>query len=106
MKRTLLLAAFAAALSASPELRAQSTDEQAARALFKEGNTLHGKGQYAAALEKFYAAYARWKNPKILANIGTAAWELGRYVEAANAYDQFLSQAPANDPSRAEVERA
>jgi hypothetical protein len=106
MRRTILLAAFAFALCASAELRADPNDEQAARALFKEGIALHGKAEYAAALEKFYAAYARWKNPKILANIGTAAWELGRFVEAADAYDQFLAQAPQNDPSRAEVERA
>ena len=61
---------------------------------------------YSGAIQKYREAYARWKNPKILANIGTAAWEAGRYAEAAEAYDQFLDEAPPNDPNRAEVEKA
>ncbi len=106
MRRLVALGMLSVTLTVAPCLRADSADEQAARALFKEGLALHGNANYAAALEKFYAAYAKWKNPKILPNIGTAAWELGRYLEAANAYDQFLAEAPPQDPSRAEVEKA
>ena len=84
---------------------AQGADEAAARALFREGLELHEARDFAGAIEKYRAAYARWKNPKILTNIGTSAWELGRFAEAANAYDRFLADAPA-DANRAEVEKA
>jgi hypothetical protein len=99
-------AAFAAAILASFAASAQSPEEQAARALFREGLARHEAKDYAVAIQKYREAYARWKNPKILANLGTAAWEAGRYPEAAEAYDRFLDEAPANDPTRAEVEKA
>src|SRR5262245_9634422 len=85
---------------------AQATDEAAARALFHEGLKLHEARDFAGAIAKYRAAYARWKNPKILANIGTVCWELGRYAEAANAYDRFLTETPADSPERAEVQKA
>jgi hypothetical protein len=84
---------------------AQETDEGAARGLFREGLALHEARDFAGAIKKYRAAYARWKNPKILTNIGTSAWELGRFAEAANAYDRFLADAPP-DANRAEVEKA
>jgi hypothetical protein len=99
-------AALGAAMFLSPAVLAQSAEEQAARALFREGLARHEAHDYAVAIQKYREAYARWKNPKILANLGTAAWEAGRYPEAAEAYDQFLDEAPANDPNRAEVEKA
>jgi hypothetical protein len=99
-------AAVAAAITVSSFAFAESAEEQAARALFREGLARHEARDYAAAIQKYREAYARWKNPKILANLGTAAWEAGRYPEAAEAYDQFLDEAPANDPTRAEVEKA
>ena len=99
-------AAFVAATGLSSVALAQSAEEQAARALFREGLARHEAHDYAVAIQKYREAYARWKNPKILANLGTAAWEAGRYPEAAEAYDQFLDEAPPNDPTRAEVEKA
>jgi len=99
-------AAFAAAVFASSAAFAESPEEQAARGLFREGLARHEAKDYAVAIQKYREAYARWKNPKILANLGTAAWEAGRYPEAAEAYDQFMDEAPANDPTRAEVEKA
>lgn len=99
-------AAFAALMFLPSAALAQSAEEQAARALFREGLAKYEAHDYTAAIQKYREAYARWKNPKILANIGTAAWEAGRYAEAAEAYDQFLDEAPPNDPTRAEVEKA
>src|SRR5262249_27449844 len=72
----------------------------------REGLSLYQSHDYDGAIRKYREAYARWKNPKILANLGTAAWEGGRYVDAANAYDEFLDEAPPKDPNRAEVEKA
>jgi hypothetical protein len=110
MKRLFRFIGPTAALAASALVAfnalAQSPEEQAARTLFREGLARYEAHDYAAAIQKYREAYARWKNPKILANIGTAAWEAGRYAEAAEAYDQFLDEAPANDPTRAEVEKA
>jgi hypothetical protein len=103
-RATFAVAAVVLALSRAS--LAQPSDEEAARSLFKEGLGLHEARDFAGALEKFRAAYARWKNPKILTNIGTAAWELGRYVEAAEAYDGYLADAPQEAPNRAEVEKA
>ncbi len=105
-KRGLAVALVLLTLGASRAAQADGADEEAARNLFREGLALHAANNYAAALDKFRAAYARWKNPKILTNIGTDAWELGRYVEAAEAYDEFLTMAPADDPNRKDVEKA
>jgi hypothetical protein len=105
-RRWSAIVAVALLLALSGAARAQTADEQAARAIFKEGVALHEAGNFAGAIEKYRAAYARWKNPKILTNVGTVAWELGRFVEAAEAYDQYLADAAPNDPSRAEVEKA
>lgn len=105
-RRTCSLALAIAALSVCPSVLADSAEEQAARTLFREGLSLYQAHDYDAAIQKYREAYARWKNPKILANLGTAAWEAGHYVEAAEAYDRFLDEAPANDPNRAEVVKA
>jgi len=106
MHRPLAAALAVAALLCSPMTFAQTADEQAARASFKAGLALHEKRDYEGALDKYREAYVHWKNPKILANIGTAAWELGRFADAALAYDRFLETAPSADPSRADVEKA
>lgn len=106
MRRLVAAAVLAAATSGAPVVFAQNADEQAARASFKQGLVLHEKRDYEGALDKYREAYVHWKNPKILANIGTAAWELGRFADAADAYDRYLETAPSDDPSRAEVEKA
>ena len=102
--RLVLALAFVTSLcaqaSASPE------NEAAARELFREGLALHEARDFAGAITKYEEAYDLWQNPKILTNIGTAAWELGRFAEAADAYDRYLLDAPAGDPSRPEVEKA
>jgi hypothetical protein len=106
MNRTRLLLVIVLLLLGSRTAFADTTDEQTARKLFAEGLELHQSHDYAGALAKFREAYRRWKNPKILANIGTEAWELGNFAVAANAYDRFLAEAPADAPNRADVERA
>jgi hypothetical protein len=95
---------LAACLLAAPA-RADDAEAQA-RELFRQGVELHEKRDFAAALDRFRAAYALWQNPLILPNLGTAAWEAGHYAEAAEAYDRYLAQASAAASDRADVESA
>jgi hypothetical protein len=106
LRRFVPAGAALAAVLLSGVAWAETPEEQAARTLFKEGLALYEAHDYAGAIQKYRDAYARWKNPKILANLGTAAWEAGRFVESCEAYDRFLDEAPPNDPNRAEVEKA
>ncbi len=106
LRRRLLASLLASALFVFTPALAQAQDEEAARALFKDGLALQEKGDLAGALDRYRAAYTKWDNPKILVNIGTAALQLGRHLEAAEAYDRFLDTAPSDDATRAEVEKA
>ncbi len=90
----------------APRAHADSATETEARKLFREGVALHNDHDYSGALKKFREAYRLWKNPKILANIGTEAWELGNYPLAANSYERFLAQAAPDAPERPEVDKA
>lgn len=71
----------------------------AAQQLLAAGNQALGDGDYLVALDRYRAAYARFPSPKLLLNIGTALRQLGRSVEAAQAYEDYL-RAPDADPSR------
>jgi tetratricopeptide (TPR) repeat protein len=64
-----------------------------AQALLSEGTSAYGRGDYAAALEKFTAAYQIFPSPKLWFNIGQANRDLGRPVEAVAAFDRFLREA-------------
>ena len=97
--------ACAAGIWAAPAL-AETADEQAARALFTEGNELFAAGDYVAALERFQTAYARTSNPKVLLNIGTTLKQLGRFAEAATVYESYLKNPKADPGRRKEVETA
>jgi hypothetical protein len=83
--------ASGAAAVASPKERAQ--------ALLKEGSALYKRSDFAGALKKFEAAYALYPSPKLQFNIGQADRELGRIVEAVEAFETFLMQAPDAAPA-------
>jgi len=81
-------------------LLAQSTNPDAsalakakAQSLLTEGSALYEKGDYADALDKFKEAFATYDSPKLLFNIGQANRDLGRPVEALEAFEQFLTGA-------------
>lgn len=70
------------------------TDLQAkvkAQSLLTEGSGLYEKGDYAGALEKFNAAYGIYPSPRLMFNIGQANRDLGRPVEALEAFEGFLA---------------
>jgi hypothetical protein len=73
--------------AAGPEAKAQ------AQVLLKEGAQYYQQGQFADALEKFEEAYAAFPSPKLFFNIGQASRDLGRPVDAVDAFEKFLVQA-------------
>lgn len=95
------------ARAAGPSAGAASDDPKRvkARQLVTAGGQLVVDGDYMAALEKFHAAYALYPSPKILVNIGTTLRQLGRNVEAAEAYEAYLADPSAEPVRRAEITR-
>jgi len=73
-------------------------DKAKAKSLLGEGTSLYEKGDYTGALDKFHAAYAAYSSPKIWFNIGQANRDLGRPVEALDAFQKFLDGAPDAAP--------
>jgi hypothetical protein len=89
-------AAVAAEIAQAEEHPAPPNDAPAkarAQALLREGTNAYGRGDYAAALEKFNAAYQIFPSPKLWFNIGQANRDLGRPVDAVAAFDRFLREA-------------
>jgi len=84
---SLLLLGFLAQ-SSEPTVNAQGKAK--AQSLLTEGSALYEKGDYADALERFKQAYVAYDSPKLLFNIGQANRDLGRPVEALEAFEQFL----------------
>jgi PEGA domain. len=77
---------------ADPQAKAE------AQALLSQGTKLYDQGEVAGALEKFQAAYAAFPSPKLMFNIGRANRDLGRPVEALEAFEKFLAGAPDASP--------
>lgn len=70
-----------------------------AQALMTEGvKQLHAKA-YDQALANFLEAYAKFPSPKILLNIASTLRDMGRYADAANTYQRYLTD-PATGPER------
>jgi hypothetical protein len=101
-----LLVAASLALVAAPAAAQAPAPGPDVRALLDEAARAAQAGDHATALDRFRAAYARYKSPAILLNIGTALHRLGRYPEAAVAYEQYLRDPGANPDRIAEVRRA
>ena len=77
------------------------------KALFREGNRLYEKKDYAGALGKFEQAYERKSDPRILLNIGLTKEKLDRMPEAAVDYERFLRAASGGRyPKRAKAVRS
>jgi hypothetical protein len=113
--RAIALALAAALMSAAGPAAAQKpaakptpswADKATAQRLLREGNQAVGEGDYTAALAKFEAANARYPSPKLLVNIGTTLRLLGRYPEAAAAFETYLADPAAEKTRVAEINRA
>ena len=82
-----LLGQEAHAASQSSEAKAK------AQILLKQGAQHYQSAEFADALADFQAAYGIFPSPKLLLNIGQCSRELGRPVEAIEAFEQFLAEA-------------
>jgi hypothetical protein len=87
---SLLSAQADEAPSADPKTRAQT--------LLSEGTQLFNRGAMAEALDRFKQAYAEYASPKLLFNIGLTSRNLGRSVEAMDAFEKFLGEASDSPP--------
>jgi hypothetical protein len=83
---------------AQPPAGANLPPKDQAQLLLKEGSALYKAANFAGALQKFQAAYAIYPSPKLQFNIAQADRELGRPVEAVEAFETFLVQAPDSPP--------
>ncbi|HRI67191.1 MAG TPA: PEGA domain-containing protein [Polyangium sp.] len=83
---------------AKPSAATDAKNKAEATKLLAEGNALSNDGDYVEALEKFRAAYAVYPSPKLLLNMGTMLRQLGRNVEAAAVYEQYLRDPEAEVP--------
>lgn len=100
----LAVLAPAARLRAEPTPpREDATAKEQAQALLTEGNQLARRGDFAAALKRYRAAYELFPSPKLLINIGTSLRHLARDAEAARVYEQYLSHPEAEPQKAAEV---
>jgi hypothetical protein len=84
---------FAILAQASPST-GDSQNKVQARTLLDQGTKLYEHGDVAGALEKFQAAYAAFPSPKLMFNIGQANRDLHRHLEALEAFEKFLADAP------------
>ena len=75
-----------------------------ARNRFRQGVALARAGNCAGALAEFNASLALVPRANTLYNIAQCQEDLHRYDLAVDAYDRYLSVAPADDPDRAAVE--
>jgi hypothetical protein len=77
-----------------------TTQEKAkAQALLTEGAELYDRGDLVEALGRFQSAYAAYPSPKLYFNIGQAQRDLGRQVEAMEAFEHFVAEAKDAPPA-------
>ena len=86
----ILVAILAQAPAVAP---ATGHDKARAQALLNEGADFYDRGNFIEALGRFQSAYAAYPSPKLWFNIGQAERDLGRHVEAMEAFERFLSEA-------------
>lgn len=101
MTRTFFYAALAVA-TMSPRAFADPTAAEldAARQAFADGKSLHDKGDFLGAVEKFKESYKLSKNPLLLYNIALTMEEAGSKDMALLYYRKFITDAPADAAQR------
>jgi hypothetical protein len=82
-----------ALLAQAPGRLPTAQDKARAQTLLNEGADLYDRGNLIEALGRFQSAYAAYPSPKLWFNIGQAQRDLGRHVEAMEAFERFLAEA-------------
>jgi len=77
----------------APEASQSSEAKAKAQVLLKRGAQHYQRAEFADARAEFQAAYTIFPSPKLLLNMGQCSRELGRPVEAIEAFEQFLAKA-------------
>lgn len=95
--------ACALALCAAGRVAGAAPDDAAAAKA--EADAAFDGRNYAAALEKYQAARARGGDARIEYNIAQTLTALERYPEALEAYQRFITEAPAGTLTAAQQER-
>ncbi len=91
-----LAGSFVVVLGDAPFAFAQPSSEAGraeARKLLRDGTAAFDRGEFSSALDKFQRALAAFPSARIQYNIGQTLRELGRPVEAAEAFEAFLAEA-------------
>lgn len=83
----------------------QPNPKQAAGAHFDRGVSLYSEGDFQAALTEFKRAYELFPNALVLYNLGQASFQIRDYASALKYFEQYLAEAGANPPHKAEVEQ-
>ncbi len=74
-----------------------------ARNLFMRGQTAYKQGDYEGAIASWQQAYTQDPRPLLKYNIAQAYERLGKLEQAIKELDEYLANAPANDPYQADA---
>ncbi|HUH05101.1 MAG TPA: hypothetical protein VML75_24050 [Kofleriaceae bacterium] len=96
MRLAMIVAAIGLVLGSSRFAAADDDASEDARALFDQATAKLDRGDLGGALADYRAAYELAPRAKILLNIGAILLELGRTVEAANTFADYLERADAD----------
>lgn len=77
---------------------AHANEREEAEALMKAGTTCWDQADFNCALRHYREAYARYPAAQLLVNMASTLKQLGRYAEAADVYERYLSD-PTSDPA-------
>jgi hypothetical protein len=108
MRKTLLLAALAVALGASPSWAQEGGDDaevtKMAKEHYKAGLDAYKAGQYDVAIKELKRAYLLKRLPPLLLNIGATYRKMGDLDLALHFYKKYLDEAPPEAKDRPDVE--
>lgn len=100
---TLFFTALAPEVAAAQQAELSESDRAQARGLFAAGAAAVDAGRWADAVESFRRAWELTRAPSALFNTAFALRALGRYREAARAFDQLLALDAVSDAMRAQA---
>lgn len=92
------------AFSVTPHVSAQEHDEHAASRLFELGMAAFRAEDFAAAYERFRAAYELYPSADMLFNMGVSAERIERFDDAVEHFRRYIELVP-NGRDRADAER-